>query len=71
MQVSRFFRLHQQSNFFNDLILCQILHSDGKVQRMIGRKLDVILIFLNDVYAVFNCKNIENCLKPWSDLLRC
>ena len=29
MQVSRFFLLHQQSNFFNDPILCQILRSDG------------------------------------------
>ena len=22
-------------------------------------------------YGVFNCKNIQNCLKPWRDLLRC
>ena len=23
------------------------------------------------ICCFFNCKNIENCLKPWSDLLRC
>ena len=31
----------------------------------------MVFWFFWTTYGVFNCKNIQNCLKPWSDLLRC